>query len=410
MLQRPDRSIVVAAATTARVVHLADVVDDAADAPRALLPGGAEVDLVLRRTDAVGDIAIAVGAHIIDRLAAFGTFELQDVAPLQVQLQLARADLEGLADVGVDTADARGTGIHVAGVDGQDGAAVGHAIEVIAVTQHVAGKEGVGGVALDDLVGALDLPCVDGHRGGRGRLQHQADRVALGLFRLQQLVRLGDDRHRIGTALARCAATDLATHRIDRGGEGGQATIAVLGRVRRAEAFGVAGAQGDPVGRGPLHAQLRRGLAFTALVLVVTQRAGQFQLLQYRCGQFDVAGVDVLGAVIGRIAQADDVALVGVGLRGQAVAGLAPLGTDRQAQRATLEVHQAARHGEVEHVQARLGTRADLRRDVVVQRLRVLARIVTDAPHATGAVRIAQCALHGAVAQEAGALVGQVGA
>ncbi|KAG0771659.1 hypothetical protein G6F22_016297 [Rhizopus arrhizus] len=80
------------------------------------------------------------------------------------------------------------------------------------------------------------------------------------------------------------------------------------------------------------------------------------------------------------------------------------------AQRATLEVHQAARHGEVEHVQARLGTRADLRRDVVVQRLRVLARIVTDAPHATGAVRIAQCALHGAVAQVAGALVGEVGA
>ncbi|KAG1320532.1 hypothetical protein G6F63_014210 [Rhizopus arrhizus] len=83
-----------------------------------------------------------------------------DVAPLQVQLQLARADLEGLADVGVDTADARGTGIHVAGVDGQDGAAVGHAIEVIAVTQHVAGKDGVVGVALDDLVGALDLPCL----------------------------------------------------------------------------------------------------------------------------------------------------------------------------------------------------------------------------------------------------------
>jgi len=50
--------------------------------------------------------------------------------------------------------------------------------------------------------------------------------------------------------------------------------------------------------------------------------------------------------------------------RGQAVAGLAPLGTDRQAQRTTLQVHQAARDGEVEHVQAGLGAGADRGRDL----------------------------------------------
>ncbi len=352
-----------------------------------------------------------MGACIVEGLVGVGALVLQHMAPLQVHFQLARADIEGLADIGIDTAHARGCRIDVRGVDRQDAAGASDAVDQVDVTQHVAGGDGIGRGALGDFVGALDLPGIHGHRSGGGRLQHDAHRVALGLFRLQVLVGAGDDRDRaraaVGADIGRRA--DGAAHRIAGVGEGGQATIAVLGRVGGAEAFGVAGTQSDPVGWGPLDAQLRRGLAFAAFVLVVTQRAGKFQLLQHRCRQFDVAGVDILRTVIGRIAQADDVTLVGVSLRGQAVAGLAPLGTDCQAQRTTFQVHQAARHGEVEHVQAGLGACADGRRDVVVQRLRVEVGIVANTPHAAGTVRVAQRALYSAVAQEPGALVHQIG-
>ncbi|MNN08009.1 hypothetical protein D3C81_1208520 [compost metagenome] len=84
------------------------------------------------------------------------------------------------------------------------------------------------------------------------------------------------------------------------------------------------------------------------------------------------------------------------------------LGTQRQPERTTGQVDQAAGGLEVDHVQAGGGVGVDGGRDVVIQRLRIGTGLRAETPPTHGAVGVGQRGAHVAVAQEALALVHQL--
>jgi hypothetical protein len=99
--------------------------------------------------------------------------------------------------------------------------------------------------------------------------------------------------------------------------EGLHAARRNLRQGRGAEAFGVAGAEGDLVGRFPLGADFRHE-ALGGRVLVVAAGEVHFEGLGERRAQFDEARLDDAAAIQHRVRQADDVAGCQFRIRGQA--------------------------------------------------------------------------------------------